>query len=1119
MFEICLFIYYFAIFQESMVIIMRKDTTFTFHPSHFSRFLLLCCILFSMATFDGFSQHVPDRTITGIVVDENGDPLPGAHVKQVSTMEGESIASVAADMNGHFRLTLSGGAKELEVSFIGYDTQIVPLTDEGSYRIPLQPSSELLEEVVVTGYQTLSRERATGAFSKLSTEKLELKRPNSLSNLLEGEIAGYNRGLLRGTTSMNGMTTPLYVIDGFPVENTRYTSSGSLVENLPDLNMEDIESITVLKDAAAASIYGARAANGVIVITTKKATRGQTNISFSSSLTVTPYYYHTGNLADAASMIDIEREWATNNPNLQNADAATYASSILSRAVYPSNGIRTILKGYAGELAQTEVDARLNELASMGYRYYDDVEKYTKRNPFSQQYNLSISKAVERNQFSASVTYRNNKLSDIYSQNESVGLNILNSTQITDRISLDVGTYLNFGNGTTQTYSALSPGYSYLPYNYLRNDDGSNFTSVIADRTSESYQQTLAQYGLYNMDITPLDEIGMNRRKNKDISSRSYGKLTIQVAPWLKYTPQFQYEYGTFRTNQLSDQNSISVRSRVNSFASLNNGNVVYNLPYGHIYNTEDQYTNAYNFRQQLDFNKTFDDKHDVIAIVGTETRHTKIEYTSNNLYNYDPDMLSYTAVNGNALSSVSSILGGNSWSNNNMTTQREIVNRFVSIYGNAGYTYDERYTATASLRWDRSNLWGTSSKYQNKPLWSVGGSWNIFRENFFDVAWVNALKVRGSYGIGGNIAKDSAPYMTAAYYNNYNVGGLYGSVVTRPNPSLSWEKTTTTNIGVDFSLLRNRVNGSIDFYNKQGKDLLANTMGVPTEGFGYNTYSINNGEMRNRGVEVSLSGDVIRSQDFAWNASFIYGHNKNKVTYVNVEAPIYILQLDYPEAYPRIGNPYNAIYAYQWAGLSDRGIPQVYDSEGNITTSNPSELDAIIYAGSTVPTHSGSFGSTFSYKNLELSFLLTYETGHKARNTFLPMLGSAYSSAAGGYITSLGSAVNAAIEDRWKQAGDEAHTDIPRVVFAESPDYLYDSGMIYQYADINVLDMGNVRFSNIALAYRLPASLCQKLQLRNARVQFNVENAYTFARSKDAKYMMGGYTAPNFVCGLYLNF
>lgn len=1083
--------------------------------------LLLFIILFTLYIPDLSAQQViHTRTLRGMVSDEQGEPLPGAHVKEIPLREGQSITSVATDVNGHFTITLGEDITHLEVSFIGYDQQIVPLTEGDSYHIQLIPSDELLDEVVVTGYQSLSRERATGAFSKIGADKLELKRPSSLGNLLEGEVAGYNRGLIRGATSMNGMTSPLYVVDGFPVENTRYSSNGSLVENLPDLNIEDIDNITVLKDAAAASIYGARAANGVIVITTKKALRGKTRVTFSSSVAVTPYNYYTGNLADAATMIDIEREWAMNNPNLQGDNAAPYAASILSRAVYPSDGIRTLLKGYAGELTTSQVDDTLHELSSRGYRYYDDLERYAARDAVTQQYNLSFSKGTEGNQFKASITYRHNDASDIYSESESVGLNIFNTTRINDFIHLDVGSWLNYGNGTRQTYSPLSPGYSYLPYNYLMNGDGTHYTRTVADRSSESYQNTLEQYGLYNMDITPLDEMAMNHRKNRELSSRTFARLAIQITPWLRYRPQFQYEHGTFRANQLNDKNSISVRSRVNSFASADGeGEVTYNLPYGHIYQTEDQYSQAYNFRQQLDFSRTFNDLHDLVAIVGSETRHMKVEYTGNNLYNYDPEMLSYTAVDGNALSSVSTILGGNSWNNSNMTTHREIVNRFVSIYGNAGYTYDSRYNATASIRWDRSNLWGTHSRYQNKPLWSLGAGWNIFRESFFDLEEVNSLKMRLSYGIGGNIAKDAAPYMTARYSNNYNVGGRYGSVSTRPNPELSWEKTTTTNIGVDFALFDNRLNGSIDYYNKYGEDLLANTMGVPTEGFGYNTYSINNGEMRNRGLEISLSGDLIRTRNFNWNASLLAAHNKNEVTYVNVKAPVYILQLDYPEAYPIVGNPYNALYAYRWAGLNEVGLPRVEDAEGNATTANPSTLDAIELAGSTVPSLSGSFSTGLRYKQLELSFLVVYEAGHKQRNSFLPTLGSAYSSAVGSYITSLGGAVNRDIADRWRQPGDEEQTDIPAVVFAESPNYLYDSGMIYSYADINVLDMSNIRLANLAFTYRLPDSFTRKLQLNAARLQFNVENAYTFANSRDAKYLMGGFNTPTFVGGLTLNF
>lgn len=1066
------------------------------------------------------AQAQTDRTITGMVVDEHGEPLPAAHVKEVAQGKTTGLSAVVTDVNGHFRLTLMSTVKEIEVSYLGYEMQKVRLTSAENYRITLVPASELLDEVVVTGYQTISRERATGAFAKVDNKKMEQVRLHSLSTLLEGRVAGYNKGLIRGTTSMNGMTNPLYVVDGFPIENTRYNSNGSLVEDLPLFNMEDIESITVLKDAAAASIYGARAANGVIVITTKKAEKGRTNISFSSTFTVTPYTYYKGNLADAATMVAIEKEWAQNNPHLQGEKVAEYASSMLSKAVYTNRGIRTLLKGYAGQLSQSAVDAQLADMAAQGYRYYEDVEKYAKRSPFYQQYNLSVGKTTDRNSFTASLTYKNNRLEDKYTSNESIGLNVMNTAQLTSWLTLDLGSYLNYGTGDMQTYSALSPGYSYLPYDGWVNTDGTPYTSTIVERTSESYQQTLAKYGLYSMDITPLDELGRNRGHNKDLANRSFAKLNFQLASWLKYNVMFQYEYGSYRYNKLSEKQSIAVRSLVNSFASQNaDGDVTYHLPYGHIFYTEDQYSNAYNFRQQLDFNKVFADKHDLTVILGSETRHSKIEYTSNNLYNYDPDMLTYTAVDGNSLASVNGLLGGASWSNRDMTYKREIVNRFVSLYGNAGYTYDGRYTATASLRWDRSNLWGTNSKYQNKPLWSVGGSWNMYREAFFQIPWVNQLKLRFSYGIGGNIAKDSAPYMTANYYPNYHVGGIYGSISRRPNPSLSWEKTVTTNVGVDFSLFNGRLNGSIDYYNKVGKDLLANTMGVPTEGYGYSTYTINNGEMRNRGVELSLTGDVIRTKDFSWNASLLYSYNKNEITYINVEAPMYMLQLDYPQAYPRIGRPYNAIYAYRWAGLNEKGMPQVYDADNNKTIDNPSSLDAIVYAGTTVPTYSGSFGSTFRYKDLELSFLWVYEGGHKMRNTFLPYLGSAYSGAVGSYITSLHSAVHANIVDRWQQPGDEAHTDIPRIIFAESADYLYDSGVIYQYADVNVLDVSHLRLSNLSLAYHVPAAWCHKVWMKNARVQFNVENLFTLAKSKEAKYLLGGYQAPNLVWGLYFNF
>jgi hypothetical protein len=460
-------------------------------------------------------------------------------------------------------------------------------------------------------------------------------------------------------------------------------------------------------------------------------------------------------------------------------------------------------------------------------------------------------------------------------------------------------------------------------------------------------------------------------------------------------------------------------------------------------------------------------------------------------------------------------LLGGNTF---NSSSRAEDINRFISLYANLGYAYDGKYLLTGSVRWDRSNLWGTSSKYQNTPIWSFGAGWNIYKESFFDVAWVDVLKLRLSHGIAGNVDPSNAPFMTVNYYANNNVGGVYGSIGSRPNPLLSWEKTTTTNAGLDFTLFNNRLTGTLDYYYKQGRDLLANTMGVPTEGFGYSTYAINNGQMSNKGIEVSLSGDIVRSNDLSWNLGVQYANNKNKVTYVNVEAPVYFLQLDYPQAYPRIGNPYNAIYSYRWAGLTSTGLPQVYNDKGEKVLASPANLQSVHYAGTTVPVYSGSLNNMLEYKNFTFSFLLTFEGGHKMRNTFLPVLGSAYNGTLGGYVTQI-SAVNKDIVNRWKNPGDEAGTNIPRLVFGEDPAYNSQSMDIYQKADINVIDASNLRLRNISLAYKLPQAIARKAAMSNVRFQFNVENAFTIAKSKEAKYLLNGYRSPNYVWGVYVNF
>lgn len=1074
--------------------------------------------------------------VSGFVFSPDRTPLPGANIQ----IKGTNVGTSAGD-GGSFVIENVDDNAVLQITSVGFQLKEVSLArlKAGSeiqdvkrlfvdgaaihFEVLLARSVDSLDAIVVnsfsTGYQTLSKERATGSFATVTAGSFKQQRLSTLSSLLEGRVAGYNNGLIRGTTSMTGVTSPLYVVDGFPVENSSLSGT-SITDNLPGLNLEDIEKITVLKDAAAASIYGARAANGVVVIVTKKAKKGKPQINASSTFTFQPYNYYSNRLANSADMVDIEKEWAASNPNLQTANPATYANSMLANNIYYSQGVKAYLNYYAGKISQTDLDTKLDQLSQNGYKYYDDLEKYAKRNTFLQQYNVSVANASDKNAFYTSITYRHNALEDKYSANKNLGVNLRNTAHLTNWLDFEVSSYLQYTDKEEQGFSAFNPGYNYLPYDQLKNDDGSNYTSTAASRLSANTINIMNQYKLYSMDITPLDEIGMNLGKTKGFMSRSYAKLDVKFAKWLNYQVSFQYENNSDRFSKLYDKNSSYVRSRVNSFAQYTAASgFQYLLPYGNIYNRQTQLNNAYNFRQQLNFDKTFGRHHNITAIAGSEIKNAKLEYNSQTQYNYDPNVLSSNLVNAAQLASATGlVLGGGSFTNGDISADNEVINRFVSFYGNVGYSYDEKYVFTGSLRWDRSNLWGTNSKYQNKPLWSLGAGWNIYKEDFFTPGFVSFLKLRSSYGLGGNIAKDAAPYMTARYSTNALLGGTQGTISARPNPLLSWERTFTGNVGVDFAMYNNRITGSIDYYNKRGKDLLASTQGVPTEGWGYSTYYINNGEMTNNGIETNISVDVIRSKDLKWNVTGLVALNKNKVTYVNVEAPVYYLQLDYPNAYPRVGDPFNSIYSFQWAGLSDKGMPQVYNEKGDKVQTSPSSLQAVIYSGSKIPKYSGSFSSSLDYKNFTFAFLLTYEGGNKMRNTELPILGSQYSGLINGYITAF-TPVNKRITERWRKPGDEATTNVPKAAFAETPGFSSALATIYNYADINVLNAGYIRMRNISLAYNLPSHLTKRAFVESARLQFNVENAFTIAADKNAKYLLGGYNRPNFVGGLYLGF
>lgn len=1045
------------------------------------------------------------KEITGKVTDEINQPLPGVAVHVAGSQTG-----TVTDVEGNFSIVVPEENSFLEFSFIGMETVTMSAAQKKVMNVTLKESTQLLEELVVTGYQTLPKERSTGAFAKVDSKDLEIKRINSLSAVLEGQFAGYVDGYIRGVTSMNSPTSPLVVIDGFPVENSSINRIGELQENMPEMNPEDIESITILKDAAAASIYGARAANGVIVISTKKAKQGKTDINFSSSWTFQPYAYYVGNLTNAADVIEMQRDWVKTSNLLQGGDVASQVAARIRDGGKYSKGVDLLLDMYTNNLGMDEGNRMLDNLAGLGYQYYDQVADYAKRNPLYQQYNLRVAKASDRNSFNFSTSYWNNKYADVNAKDSKLGINITNSMKVTDWLTFDLGVYIKHGKENGQSYNMYNPGFSIMPYDALVGPDGS-YVSAITQNTSNR-NDLIAENGLYDETITPMDELNYNLTETTSFETRTYANLKMDFTSWLNYNIMFQHERSERKGESFSEIESQGMRSFVNNFVTGAPGALTYNLPNGDSYATTNNEASAYVFRHQLNLNRSFGDKHELAWIGGQEIRHRLLKHQANTFYGYDPQTLTWGTYNEQDLSNYFyGILGYAPFNPDNSRYMREDLDRFVSFYSNASYTYDRRYVLSGSLRWDRSNLWATGSKYQKKPIWSTGLSWNIDREDFFDVDGIDMLKLRATHGIGGNIGDSSSPYLIASYFTSYQFGGLAGIVQSPPNADLRWEKTTTTNVGVDFALFGNRLSGSVDYYNKYSEDLLADTPLSATQGFGYSSMLVNNGEMVNRGVELALNGELIKSRDFSWNASLLYALNKNEVKKLQSTTESASMLISFPTTYARIGKPLYGLYAFKWAGLNAEGDPQIYNEVGEPVSSRVDTSKEMVYAGTSIPVHSGTFTNILRYRDFEFSAMLTFALGHKLRGTDVPTI-----SMTDGLINSTYKGIN----DRWRNPGDEAKTDVPRLLFSNQSD-VYNSyrTSLYAYSDLFIYDASNMRIRNISLAYRVPQKWCKMASLSGARVQFNVENLSTIAFDSRARYDLRAYDSPNYVWGLYLNF
>ena len=1084
------------------------------------------------------SAFAASRQVQGVVISsEDNMPLIGASVyikAEDLSKDGNSptITGVITDIDGKFNISVPEGVTRLFCSYVGHEVQelkLVPGKDQ--YEITLFPSAQMLDAVVVTGYQTVERRKLTAAVGKLNISDETIGAVKSIDQALAGQIAGLSvtstsgapgapaKIRIRGTSSLNGTQDPLWVLDGIPLEGTDVPQSNVLndVSNIQQssiagLNPADIENITVLKDAAATAIYGARAANGVIVITTKKGKVGKPVINFSSKFTYMPTLSTNRlNMLNSQEKVDLELELLRSN--FAYGDNKGGVSKIISgyglTDAYKKGGWSALTPE-----AQTDISRLRNTETDWGDILFRDA--------FNQEYSLSLSGGNERVTYYTSIGY--------YQENgnvKGVGLDRLNivaktSYKVNRMLKFGVSLFVNRRNNKTyltDTYGLVNP--------------------VYYSRKANPYYQPFDANGNYVYDFDVQNnsdtDLGFNifeERKNTSNEETinalsSIFDAELRFNDKLKFTTQLGLQLDKASKEQIADKESFSMRIiRKNSkyWDSASQSNK-YFIPDGGVHKAYENTNSQITWKAMGEYRDSFNDIHELEVMVGTELRKTWYETLFSAGYGFDRQTLTTKPV----------VFPDEDRARQfplHQKTYKE--NAYVSFFSTASYSLMNRYTFGGSIRFDGSDLFGVDKKYRYLPLYSVSGLWRLSNEPFMQGTrkWMDNLAFRVSYGIQGNIDKNTSPFLLGKYIvDNILPGGSEHmiDINSAPNKKLRWEKTQSVNVGLDFSVLNQAINLSVDYYYRKGTDLIGKQMLQLETGFV--STNINWASMVNKGVEVSLSTRNVATKNFSWYTNLNFAYNNNKV-----------LREAIPEAQTipgREGYPVDAIFAIKTAGLDEEGYPLFYDKEGkkvtlkelyrlqdpfglgftvNSDVTPAEERSFYSYIGSQDTPYTGGLINTFSYKNWELTANLSFNLGGYVRTT------PSYN-----FINfDRGQNVNSDILDRWTPENTDGR--LPALITSEKRAdeyYWYDQkSEIYKNLDIWVKKLNYFRLQNLRLGYRLPEKMTKSLGMGSASVAIEGRNLLVFGSSYknflDPESMYNPYAPPipkSITFSLNLNF
>ncbi|MCC8426469.1 SusC/RagA family TonB-linked outer membrane protein [Mucilaginibacter sp. UR6-11] len=989
--------------------------------------------------------------LNGKVTDQQGNPLPGATLTDKIT---GTIGITGQD--GFFHDLPVNPTDTLKVSYVGYLTRTIAVAEllrsaKPMVTIILQTDEVKLSQVAVVsnGYQELPKERATGSFDYVSNGLLNRSVSTNILDRLNGVTSGilfntrnpgYNIGAsplnIRGTSTIFANNQPLVVVDNFPYDG-----------DLSMINPNDVENVTILKDAAASSIWGARAGNGVIVITTK---RGRVNqplhISFNTNVTASqrPDLFYDPTYLPATDYIDVE----------QYLFKQGYFDGTLGLGAYaPVSPVVDILnRERNGSLSGADAGTQLNALRNVDAR--TQLSKYFYRPAVNWQNALSLSGGSDKATYFFSAGYDQNRQNQAGSSDSRITINSQNTFTPVKNLEITAG--IAYTETRSDADDSLFPTLNIIyPYTQLADATG-NPLPVVARAGQAGYNPsflgTIQNNGFLDWSFSPLDEL---RRKLK---TQTYKQYDTRAQAGIKYTlvkglaaeVKYQYERGSGNLDNLALQDSYYARNLINTYSIIDpSGNVTgYNMPLGGVLNKRDNTLNIQNGRAQLDYNYS-GGKSVLTAIAGVEAREFSTAAGSSTYYGYDPTTLisqqinsfTYFPINptGNYLSlpaSQGALSGAD--------------NRYRSYFSNAAYTYEGKYTLSGSARIDQSNLFGVKTNQKSVPLWSVGGKWDLDKETFYHMDWLPRLKLRATYGFSGNIDNNITAVTTAIFTPDYDFNGrayTEGGINSAGDPELRWETIGMLNLGLDFALRNEVISGSLEYYRKSGSGLIGDTY-VPSS-TGYTQFRGNFADMTGQGIDLQLNS-VNVSGKFRWTSNLLLSYTTDKVTKYNGPPSSTGLSIV-------VDRPLGGVYAYAWGGLDPaNGNPRVY-LNGVLTEDYNTLIGVPVkdrkYVGPSSPPWFGSIRNNFSYHAFSLSANITYAFGSFFQRSALSYA-NLYS----------GAGANKEWLNRWQQSGDEAHTNVPSMVYPADP--ARDGAYAGSTA---VVDKGDiVRLRDISFGYTL---------------------------------------------------